>query len=1524
MAGRRQPKVILPIIISTWVLALADGATGSRQSFSNPRITKHPEDRYVAKNMPDTLYCAAEGDPTPVITWYRDGQKVITDNENPKSHRMLLQNGDLFFLRVIHNKNNKPDVGVYYCNATNIHGSAISRNATLQIAVLRDTFSEMPEDTTVGVGDTATLTCVPPRGEPDPKVIWRKDGIVVQTDNRVVIRDDTDLVISASQKSDGGEYVCWAINKAGERESSPATLMVLEKPIFRETPEHKSINEGDTVEFRCEVTGDEPLQVRWEKEDGQIRYGRARMLPDRTLRIENVEVGDEGQYICIAENVVGTAEAVARLTVQSHPSFLIKPKDQVVGLGRTVTLQCVVKGNPPPTVFWKKGKEQTLMFPNQEKGRLSVAGDGTFRIERVRFEDAGEYMCQALNAIGNAETSARIDVREHDPRPPPIIRIGPQNQTLPTKSLALLLCEAVGTPHPSVRWYKDGRALPMADTRITQLSTGTLQISDLKIPDSGTYTCKATSETGETTWSATLIADEPSHKPDIPFHRMPDRSAFPDEPSKPIVTDVNDTSVHLTWKPNRNTGGSPVFAYIIEYFSHKTPNGWVIATESVEKESYTVVGLKPNTPYIFVIRAKNSHGIGAPSPPSDVVDTPGRYSGVDKPIVLPRDQIKEILSGMVVEMVKGEAINSSAIRVNWRVLKAKNIIDSYHVKYKHILDLRHLTYGKTLTKVVDHRSLWNTLTELGSYDWYEICVMAYSQGVSAPCSSPLKVQTQQGVPSAPPQNIVIRKDSDTTVHIKWTPPPKQQQNGEIVGYQVKCISNDSRHNCSLATNSTTDNVMIHRLSAGMTYSIQLAGRTSEGVGVWSKQFLIGPEQPNIMKEPWFIGMLIGTVGGTLWLALCIFSIWLCRKRKNKKKMAQNGMYNVPVHKTDTARNGNMFCRPPYELHKDGTLRVNTGMGGLSPEVTNLLDQNKDLEMKDQNIYNTAMNDIPQMKTFYQKPHPVAPYATTALINTNNINRPIQGMEHLFRPIHQCSGSGDSCQKNDILSSDSNTDNSRPNTGIPHDHNDNMASPTSDSGSHTTDENGLLIKHGKKTHKQIGPPKQAMVNWAELLPPPPEHPPPSDIGTPPDSPRNSLRYSDRTMNRNVINNSPCSPISKISACSCPVPHNQTPVSGWNMPAYSDSDYHRCQSPKYYDTRPYSPQQQYSEIRTHSPRQDTWGPLPRTIGCVHGARPMPADYRTCPNRTYHSDQEKIMPMGPALQGYKIRTPQESEYQFLSDTERGPTPPVRLCAAPGMQGVPDGHCMDRACQSSLPSLASECVHSPVYAARLEMNPNSPHLHLGVDGYTRNADSPLSEVGPDYAGESDMEPSQHHGNMANVRPGDPNVPGSMMVSWASVTDQSNTDGSSLRSSAASSSDGSFLTEADFASAVAKAAELSGLTVVGTTVCDPNKPGKRHRRQRAPRPTSPYSTDSNFSAVVHKPYPKSQRKKQMKEQGRCQGRDPSQMFMPCEAADFPSYNRPNFPSTTNYPISPSGTTGSRSSNSQYRDNREQGDNSKQ
>lgn len=63
--------------------------------------------------------------------------------------------------------------------------------------------------------------------------------------------------------------------------------------------------------------------------------------------------------------------------------------------------------------------------------------------------------------------------------------------------------------------------------------------------------------------------------------------------------------------------------------------------------------------------------------------------------------------------------------------------------------------------------------------------------------------------------------------------------------------------------------------------------------------------------------------------------------------------------------------------------------------------------------------------------------------------------------------------------------------------------------------------------------------------------------------------------------------------------------------------------------------------------------------------------------------------------------------------------------------------------------------------------------------------------------------------------------MAWGSDNQSDNS------SSAVSSSDESFLAaEADFASAVAKAAELSGLTVVGSTVSDPNA-GKEKGREK-------------------------------------------------------------------------------------------------
>lgn len=47
-------------------------------------------------------------------------------------------------------------------------------------------------------------------------------------------------------------------------------------------------------------------------------------------------------------------------------------------------------------------------------------------------------------------------------------------------------------------------------------------------------------------------------------------SLLPNPPTKPVVSDVTDTSVHLSWSPGVQTGQSPVSSFYVEYFGYET------------------------------------------------------------------------------------------------------------------------------------------------------------------------------------------------------------------------------------------------------------------------------------------------------------------------------------------------------------------------------------------------------------------------------------------------------------------------------------------------------------------------------------------------------------------------------------------------------------------------------------------------------------------------------------------------------------------------------------------------------------------------------------------------------------------------------------------------------------------------------------------------------------------------------------------------------------------------------------------
>ncbi|MEQ2273892.1 Roundabout 2, partial [Xenotaenia resolanae] len=242
--------------------------------------------------------------------------------------------------------------------------------------------------------------------------------------------------------------------------------------------------------------------------------------------------------------------------------------------------------------------------------------------------------------------------------PPPIIRQGPSNQTQALGGVSVLKCQASGDPEPTVTWRKNGANLLGQDPRFSLLEHGSLQIQNTRLSDSGLYTCVATSSSGETSWSAYLDVRDSTDLMDFMSHNT---TALPGPPSKPEVTDVTKSSISLSWEPGPEAG-SPVSSYVIEAFGQSVSNSWQTVADHVKTTEFTVKDLRPNTVYLFIIRAVNAQGLGDPSPMSEPVrtqDISPTVQGVD------HRRVQKELGDVVVNMHNPVVLSSTSVQVTW-------------------------------------------------------------------------------------------------------------------------------------------------------------------------------------------------------------------------------------------------------------------------------------------------------------------------------------------------------------------------------------------------------------------------------------------------------------------------------------------------------------------------------------------------------------------------------------------------------------------------------------------------------------------------------------------------------------------------------------------------------------------------------------------------------------------------------------------------------------------------------------------
>uniref|UniRef100_A0A8C9N6Y6 Hemicentin-1 n=1 Tax=Serinus canaria TaxID=9135 RepID=A0A8C9N6Y6_SERCA len=422
------------------------------------------------------LECETKGIPVPTITWYKDGQRVIS---SPQA--LYVDRGQ--FLQIP--RAQVSDSAQYSCRASSTAGAAEKLfHVDVYVPPVIEGDADTAQSRQVVAGNSLTLECKA-AGNPPPLLTWLKDRVPVKASDKLrVLAGGKQLEILNAVEADQGQYWCVATSIAGEQEIK-YDVEILVPPFVEGGDELLGyiVILHSPLELDCSARGTPSPTITWFK-DGQPvgeEAGRKVLLNGQKLVISQAQVSDSGRYKCVAANKAGEHEKEFDVTVHVPPTIKSAgPSERAVVLHKTVTLQCIASGIPSPSITWLKDGQPV----NIARGNIRASGR-VLQLGKALPGDAARYTCVATNAAGEAQQHTRLHVHE----PPSLEDAGKiLNETVVVNNPIHLECRASGNPLPAVSWSKDGRALGDRGQ--------VLRIEGAQVADSGLYRCLAANAAG--------------------------------------------------------------------------------------------------------------------------------------------------------------------------------------------------------------------------------------------------------------------------------------------------------------------------------------------------------------------------------------------------------------------------------------------------------------------------------------------------------------------------------------------------------------------------------------------------------------------------------------------------------------------------------------------------------------------------------------------------------------------------------------------------------------------------------------------------------------------------------------------------------------------------------------------------------------------------------------------------------------------------------------------------------------------